>query len=55
MAGTTTSLVSLSKRRFCQNGRRPKISITNFGGILHHSARIRKQKTLKIILFCHMC
>jgi hypothetical protein len=25
--------------------------ITNFGGILHHGARARKQKTLKILCF----
>jgi hypothetical protein len=39
------SIVSLSKRRH------PKIGRTNFGGILHHSARERKQKTLKILCF----
>ena len=37
----------LSKQRFCQHGRHPKISITNIGGILHHSAHVRKQKTFK--------
>jgi hypothetical protein len=36
----------LSKRRFCQYGRHSKIGITNFDGILYHSARLlRKQKT----------
>jgi hypothetical protein len=35
----------ISKRRFCQRGRHPKIGVTNFGGILQHSARIRKQNT----------
>ena len=44
-------VVSLSKRCFCQHRRYPKISITNFGGILHHNARKRKQKTLKILCF----
>ena len=39
-------LVSLSKRRFCQYGRHSKIGISNFDGILYHSARLlRKQKT----------
>jgi hypothetical protein len=38
--------VSLSKRPFFQHGRHPKIGITNFGGILHHSLRIGKQKAL---------
>jgi hypothetical protein len=33
------------------HGRHPEISRTNFGGILHHSARLRKQKTLKILDF----
>jgi hypothetical protein len=31
--------------------RHPKIGITNFGGILPHSARVRKQKTLKVLCF----
>ena len=43
------SIVSLSKRRH------PKIGKTSFGGILHHSARERKQKTLKILNFCQIC
>jgi hypothetical protein len=47
----TQILMSLNKRRFCQNGRHQKIGITNSGGILHHSARVRKQKTLKILCF----
>jgi hypothetical protein len=34
-------------RRFCQ--RHPKIGIANFGGIFHHNARARKQKTLKTL------
>jgi hypothetical protein len=45
------TIVSLSKGHFCQHGRHQKIGITNFGGILHHSARARKQKTLKILCF----
>jgi hypothetical protein len=28
-----------------------QINRTNFGGILHHGARARKQKTLKILCF----
>ena len=52
---TTTAncriLVSLIKWRFCHHGRRPKIGITNFGGILHHSVRARKQRTLRILCF----
>jgi hypothetical protein len=32
-------------------GPHPKIGISNFGGVLHHSARIRKQKTLQILCF----
>ena len=43
--------ISELKRRFCQHERHAKIGITNFGAILHHSARVRKQETLKI--FCH--
>lgn len=39
---------SLSKRRFCQDERHSKIGTIHFGGVLHHSARVRKQKTLKI-------
>jgi hypothetical protein len=35
--------VSLCKRHFCQYGHHPKIGMTNFRGILHHSARVRKQ------------
>ena len=31
--------------------RHPKIGTTNFGGILHQSACVRKQKTLKILCF----
>ena len=38
---------SISKQRFCQHGRHPKISITNIGGILHHGAYVRKQKNFK--------
>jgi hypothetical protein len=34
-----------SKRRFCQHKRHPKIVATNFGSILPHSSRARKQKT----------
>jgi hypothetical protein len=30
-------------------GRHPKIGISNFGGILHHSTRVRKN-----LMFCHM-
>ena len=41
---------SLSRFR-PQHGLHPKIGRTNFGGILHHSARLRKQKTLKILGF----
>jgi hypothetical protein len=42
---------NLSKQHFCQHGRHPKIGITNFGGILHHSAHVlRKKKTSKIFL-----
>ena len=34
----------------CQHGRHPKTGLTsNFGGILHHSARVRKKKTFKIL------
>jgi hypothetical protein len=29
----------------------PKIDRTNFGGILYHSPRVKKQKTLKILCF----
>jgi hypothetical protein len=43
--------VSLSKRYFWQHERHPKIGTTNFGCISHHSARVRKQKTLKILCF----
>ena len=32
-------MVRLGKQRFCRHGRPPKISITNTGGILHHSAQ----------------
>jgi hypothetical protein len=39
------TVVSLSKRQFCQQVRHQKIGITNFGGISHRSARVRKQKT----------
>jgi hypothetical protein len=39
--------VSLSKRRFCQQGRHPKMRKTNTGGILLHSAHARKQKLYK--------
>jgi hypothetical protein len=28
-----------------------KIGVSNFGGISHHSTRVRKQKTLKILCF----
>jgi hypothetical protein len=34
-----------SKQRFCQHGSHPKISLTNFGGIVPHSAR--KQNIFK--------
>jgi hypothetical protein len=44
-------VVSLSKQRFYQHGRHTKIGITNFGDIFHHIARVRKQKTLKILCF----
>jgi hypothetical protein len=27
------------------------MGMTNFGGILHHSARVRKKNTLKILCF----
>jgi hypothetical protein len=48
----TLTLASLSKRRFSLHGRHPKIRITNFDGIkLHHSARARKQKALKVVYF----
>ena len=42
-------LVHEPKQRFCQHGhgRHPKIGRTNFGGILPHSARVRKQKLQK--------
>jgi hypothetical protein len=54
------SKLKLSKRRFCQHvrmsdGRHSKIGLTNFGEILHRAARVRKQKTLKNLMFCHMC
>ena len=39
--------MSLSKGRFYQHGRHPKIGGTNFDVILPHSARARKPKTLK--------
>ena len=42
------AIASLSKRHFCQHGRHLKTGITNFSGILHHSARARKQKTLRL-------
>jgi hypothetical protein len=45
------ALASLSNGRFCQHGRHLKIGITNFGSVLHHSARARNQKTLKILCF----
>jgi hypothetical protein len=32
-------------------GSQPKISITNIGGILHRSAHVRKQGTLKTLCF----
>jgi hypothetical protein len=38
------TLVKLSKRRYCQHGCHLKIGITNTDGILHHSARARKQR-----------
>jgi hypothetical protein len=41
----------ISKRRFCQHGCHPKIAVTNFGRILHHITRVRKQNTLKILYF----
>jgi hypothetical protein len=44
-------VVSLSKQRFCQHGCHPKIGISNIGGILHHSAHVRKQKIIKILCF----
>jgi hypothetical protein len=48
--------VTLSKPRFCQHGRHPKIGRTNVGAILHHSAHVTKQKTLKILsVFCVIC
>jgi hypothetical protein len=48
---TFQTLVHELKQRFCQHERHPKIGRTNFGGILHHGARARKQKTLKILCF----
>jgi hypothetical protein len=42
------ALILMSLRRFCQNGRHLKSGITNFSGILHHIARVRKQKTLNL-------
>jgi hypothetical protein len=48
------TVVSLSKRRFCQQERHQKIGIPNVGAILHHSARVRIQKTLKNLYFA-MC
>ena len=47
---TLVSLI-LNKQRLCQHRRHPKIGIVNFGCILHHSTRVRKQKTLKILCF----
>jgi hypothetical protein len=44
------SFVSLSKRTFCQPERHPKIGLTNFGGILHHSARAKKRKNFQICI-----
>ena len=42
----------LSKSYFLPGGRdHPKIGITNFGCILPHSARVRKQNALKILCF----
>jgi hypothetical protein len=43
--------VSLTKPRFCQHERHPKIRATNFDVIFHHSARVRKQETFKILDF----
>jgi hypothetical protein len=45
------TIVILSKPRFCQHGRRQKIGVSNFWRHLHHSARVRKQKTSKIFCF----
>ena len=47
-------LINWRKRRFCQHGPHPKIGVTNFGGIMYHSACVSK-KNSKNLLFCHMC
>jgi hypothetical protein len=39
--------LAVSKRRtFLLTPRHPEIGIINFGGILHHSARVRQQYTV---------